>query len=125
MVNICNYPGCEKKQKKYKSDSFHRLPFRYGRATVNRWLVVLNIDVNTPTETLRQKNYRVCSAHFNKEDFVLPKKAADPNNPSKTYLKKNAIPRVEQLATTDSAEVTFSTGWRKHLSCVNEYKNVC
>uniref|UniRef100_A0A671XXM4 THAP-type domain-containing protein n=1 Tax=Sparus aurata TaxID=8175 RepID=A0A671XXM4_SPAAU len=98
MVNICHYPG----------DSFHRLPFRYGWTIVNRWLVLLNIDINKPTETLRQKSYRVCSAHFNKANFVLSKSPADPKNSLKTYLKKNEVPRVEKLA-TDSAELGKQT----------------
>ena len=37
-----------------------------------------------------QKDHRVCSAHFDKDDFVISKRAADPKNPNKVSLKKNA-----------------------------------
>ena len=117
MVNVCYYPGCGKKQKRYNPDSFHRLPLRHGRTIVNRWLVILNIDINTPTEALRQKNYRVCSAHFNKDDFSSCKSTAGSENPLKTYLKKNAVPRVDQVA-TDGTEVTFSLGWGENTKDV-------
>lgn len=90
-------------QKEAKKVSFHRLPLRYDRAPVDKWLVVLKMDVNTSTETLRQRNYRICSNHFEKDDFVYPRQAAEPKYPAKIYLKKSAIPRVEQLA-TDSVE---------------------
>ncbi|XP_030249422.1 uncharacterized protein LOC115567202 isoform X5 [Sparus aurata] len=78
-------------------------------------------DINTPTEALRQKNYRVCSAHFDKDDFVLSKSPAGPENPLKTYLKKNAVPRVEQVA-TDSTEVTAGSSSKilpavRHVAC--------
>ena len=39
-----------------------------------------------------------------KDDFIIPKRAADPKNPKKVSLKKNAIPRVQQVA-TDKLEV--------------------
>jgi hypothetical protein len=44
---------------------------------VNPWLIVLNMDI----KTLFQKDYRVCSADFDEDDFAYPKRAADPNNP--------------------------------------------
>lgn len=106
MVNVCSYPGCGAKQRRYNAQSFHKLPFRYGRTIVNRWLVVLKIDVNMATETLRKMNHRVCSAHFNTDDFVVSRRASDPSNPHKRFLKKTAVPRADQLP-TDSTEVTF------------------
>lgn len=114
MVNICVYPGCRKRQ-------FHRLPLRYDRALVDKWLVVLKMDVNTSTETLRQRNYRICGNHFDKDDFVYPRQADDPKIPANVYLKKNAIPRVEQRA-TDSVEVTFSIGRGKDTKHVLQCK---
>lgn len=117
MVNTRSYPACGKKQKLYKSESFHRLLWRYGRTTVNLWLVVLKIDINTPTDMLKQKNYRVCSAHFDEEDFTLCKRPADPKNPMRAYLKNNAVPRVEPLA-TDSVEVTFYIEWGENTKDV-------
>ena len=56
------------------------------------------MDVETPIEMLMQKDYRACSAHLDKDDFIIPKRAFDPKNPKKGSLKKDAIPRVEQVA---------------------------
>ncbi|XP_062371659.1 uncharacterized protein LOC134059298 isoform X2 [Sardina pilchardus] len=97
MVRVCSVPGCETKMKSYNPESFHKLPLRYDRSLVNQWLSVLNMDIETPIETLRLKDYRVCSAHFDKDDFVFPRRASDPTNPKRMHVKKNAIPRVFQL----------------------------
>ena len=70
------------------------------------------MDVETPIEMLMQKDYRACSAHLDKDDFIIPKRAADPKNPKKGSLKKDAIPRVQQVA-TDRLEVKLFA----YLSC--------
>jgi hypothetical protein len=77
-----------------------------------KWLIVLNMDIEMPIEMLMQKDHRVCSAHFDEDDFIIPKRAADPKNPKKVSLKKNAIPRV-QLVAMDRLEVK----WFAYLSC--------
>ena len=83
---------------------------------VNPWLIVLNMDI----KTLFQKDYRVCSADFDEDDFVVPKRAADPNNPKKVSLKKCAVPRVKAMA-TDRLEVK----WFAYLSCDIRWFTVC
>jgi hypothetical protein len=70
------------------------------------------MDIETPIEMLMQKDHRVSSAHFDKDHFIIPKRAADPKNPKKVSLKKNAIPRVQQMA-TDRPEIK----WFAYLSC--------
>ncbi|CAL8405421.1 unnamed protein product [Arctogadus glacialis] len=105
MVRVCVFPGFGKQMKSYTPETFHRLPSRYNdRSLVDQWLIVLNMDIETPIETQMQKDHRVCSAHFDKDDFIIPKRAADPKNPKKVSLKKNAIPRV-QLVATDRLEL--------------------
>ncbi|KAM8772225.1 uncharacterized protein AB9X84_008238 isoform 4-T4 [Acanthopagrus schlegelii] len=95
MVRFCAFPGCEKKMKNNIPETFHRLPFRCGRDILNQWLLVLQVDINTPTETLRKKDYRVCSDHFDDGDFSVSTRH---ERPKKVFLRKNAIPRerVEQ-----------------------------
>ena len=98
-------PAAEKIKKSDTPETFHRLPLRYNdRSLVDQWLIVLNMDIETPIKTLMQKDHRVCSAHFDKDDFIIPKRAADPKNPKGVSLKRNAIPRVRQVA-TDRLEV--------------------
>uniref|UniRef100_A0A8C5AIC9 THAP domain-containing protein 1 n=1 Tax=Gadus morhua TaxID=8049 RepID=A0A8C5AIC9_GADMO len=99
MVRVCVFPGGEKKMKSYTPETFHRLPLQYNdRSLLEQWLIVLHMDIETPIKT-RQKDDRVCSAHFDKDDFTIPKRAADPKNPKRVSLKRNAIPRVQQVAT--------------------------
>jgi hypothetical protein len=77
------------------------------------------MDIETAIEMLMQKDYGVCSAHFDKDD-ILPKRAADPKNPKKVSLKKNAIPGVQQVA-TDRLEVKLFA----YLSCYMNFHNWC
>ena len=70
----------------------------------------MNIDINMPTRDAKAEELPRLQCTFQQSDIVLSKSAADPKNSFKTYLKKNAIPRVEKLA-TDSTEVTFLIGW--------------
>ncbi|XP_056432858.1 uncharacterized protein LOC130371195 isoform X4 [Gadus chalcogrammus] len=109
MVRVCVFPGCGKKKKSYTQETFHRLPLRYNdQSLLEQWLIILHMDIETPIKTLRQKDDRVCSAHFDKDDFLIPKRAADPKNPKRVLLKRNAIPRVRQAA-TDRLEASTST----------------
>ncbi|XP_078135658.1 peroxynitrite isomerase THAP4-like isoform X2 [Sander vitreus] len=93
MVRVCAFPGCDKKMKHYNPESFHRLPLQ-NSDTLKQWLVVLHVDVETPVKTLREKDYRVCSNHFDKDDFMIPLRASNP--PRKNHLKKSAVPRAER-----------------------------
>ncbi|KAL0985645.1 hypothetical protein UPYG_G00159890 [Umbra pygmaea] len=94
MVRFCSFPGCEKKMKRNTPETFHRLPFHCPRDIVNMWLQVLQVDINTPTETLRLKDYRICSDHFDDGDFRVPTKLGIPK---KSFLVEHAIPRAVGL----------------------------
>ena len=65
------------------------------------WLVVLQMDANTPVQTPRLADHRVCSAHFSQDDYCQPKKRRHPI-PKHLFLKKTAVPRVERA--TDTVE---------------------
>ena len=112
MVRVCAFPSCETKMKRYNPETFHRLPLRSARSLVIQWLIALNMDIKTPLETLTQKDYRVCSAHFHEDDFNVPKRAADPANIKRARLKRHAVPRVQPLA-TDRLKVK----WFVYFSC--------
>jgi hypothetical protein len=63
MVRVGVFPGCGKKMKSYTPETFHRLPLRYNDwSLVDQWLIVLNMDIETPIKTLMQRDHRVCSA---------------------------------------------------------------
>ena len=70
------------------------------------------MDIETSIKMLMQRDHRVCSAHFDEDDFIIPKRAADQKNLKKVSLKKDAIPRVQQVA-TDRLEVKLFA----YLSC--------
>ena len=102
--------------KSYTPETFHRLPLQYNdRSLLEQWLIVLHMDIETPIKT-RQKDDRVCSTHFDKDDFTIPKRAADPKNPKRVSLKRNAIPRVQQVA-TDRLEVKLLAYFRVVYDC--------
>lgn len=94
MVRVCAFPNCPNKMKSYSSRSFHRLPL-LNRSTLRLWLVVLQMDPNTPVHTLRLADYRVCSDHFGQDDYCQSKRR---RNPKHIFLKKTAVPRAEILA---------------------------
>ncbi len=73
MVRVCAFPGCEKKMQSWTPEMFHRLPFRLERDIFNECLIVLQVDINMPIEILRGTDYRVCSDHFDPDDFTMPK----------------------------------------------------
>jgi hypothetical protein len=39
-----------------------------------------------------QKDYRVCSAHFDKDDFIIPKKSCGPKEPKKCFIEEECNP---------------------------------
>ncbi|XP_063062723.1 atrophin-1-like isoform X2 [Engraulis encrasicolus] len=95
MPHSCIYPGCGLKHKPYNEESFHELPYRHDdQELLQRWLTVLNIDITTPVETLKEKRYRVCSRHFDKDDFIQPRTVKENRvQRVRVQLKKYAIPR--------------------------------
>ena len=120
MVRFCAFPGCEKKMKNNIPETFHRLPFRCGRDILNQWLLVLQVDINTPTETLRKKDYRVCSDHFDDGDFSVSTRH---ERPKKVFLRKNAIPR-ERVEVVHlwlySTEMFVTTAYRNYDFGIND-----
>ena len=94
MVRVCAFPGCYKRMRRYNPESFHRLPVK-NSDTLKQWLIVLHLDVETSVETLREKDYRVCSNHFDQDDFVVTRMASNP--PIKSRIKKSAVPRADYL----------------------------
>ncbi|KAI2667129.1 11S globulin [Labeo rohita] len=81
----------------YVPESFHRLPLH--ESTCKQWLVVLQVDVDTPIHILKQKDYRVCSAHFDPDDIII----SDSKPRQRMRLKKSAIPKATQLSPEASA----------------------
>ncbi|XP_062291632.1 uncharacterized protein LOC133996087 isoform X1 [Scomber scombrus] len=95
MPYSCVYPGCGLKRKRYNPETFHGLPFRRNDPEIlQQWLVVLKMDITTPVETLKKKRYRVCSRHFNVDDFIHYTKTKYQKKPTRLHLKRNTIPRV-------------------------------
>lgn len=91
MVRVCAMPNCGHRMRKYKGLSFHRLPL-YDPETLPLWLGVLQLDMQTPFEVLKAKDYRVCSEHFDDDDF-------SPTSEKCRHLKKNAVPRPMAITT--------------------------
>ncbi|XP_033493772.2 uncharacterized protein LOC117264070 isoform X3 [Epinephelus lanceolatus] len=98
MVRVCAYPNCKNRMSHNTPYSFHRLPLSDGKM-LKLWLVVLQMDANTPVQTLRLADHRVCSAHFSQDDYCQPKKRRHPI-PKHLFLKKTAVPRVERATDT-------------------------
>ncbi|XP_063739850.1 uncharacterized protein LOC134864637 isoform X2 [Eleginops maclovinus] len=106
MPFSCIYPGCGLKRKLFHQESFHELPYRHqDQELLQQWMVVLNMDITTPVETLKKKRYRVCSRHFDKDDFIHPRtgKRSKGVHRVRVLLRRNAIPRVGPPA-TDTVE---------------------
>ncbi|KAM9339822.1 zinc finger MYM-type protein 4-like [Symphorus nematophorus] len=78
--------------------SFHRLPLM-DTDVLKLWLFVLHIDANIPVHALRRADLRVCSDHFDREDYCQPKRRRHPV-PKHFFLKKTAVPRVKVTAGT-------------------------
>ncbi|XP_063739849.1 uncharacterized protein LOC134864637 isoform X1 [Eleginops maclovinus] len=111
MPFSCIYPGCGLKRKLFHQESFHELPYRHqDQELLQQWMVVLNMDITTPVETLKKKRYRVCSRHFDKDDFIHPRtgKRSKGVHRVRVLLRRNAIPRVGPPA-TDTVERPQST----------------
>ena len=53
------------------------------------------MDADTPVDVLRRADHRVCSDHFDPDDYCQSKKRP---NPKHLYLKKSAVPRWETPA---------------------------
>ena len=95
----CAYPGCGKHMTLQCGVSFHRLPL-HDVSLLQQWLLVLQIPIDTPISTLRQKDLRVCGAHFNKDDML---ETAQDRARQRTRLQRYAVPKA-----LDSFQVRYS-----------------
>lgn len=94
--------------RRYKCLSFHRLPLIRGDSeTLKLWLLVLQLDLDTSLDTLRVKDYRVCSEHFDEEDFSQ-------SSGKHRYLKRNAVPKAKRPG--DNVEVIVAYSYRRILA---------
>ncbi|GLD48838.1 uncharacterized protein AKAME5_000273700 [Lates japonicus] len=106
MGRICVFPNCSSKMTRWTPRSFHRLPLR-NRDLLKLWLVALQIDVNTPVRTLRLADLRVCSDHFDRDDYCQSNRKRRPT-PKHFFLKKTAVPRAERPAAV-TVEVQYDS----------------
>lgn len=112
MVRGCVFPNCSNKMTRNTPQSFHRLPVG-NRSVLKKWLGVLQMDTDASVHALRHADYRVCSDHFEREDYCQPHRRRHPI-PKHFFLKKYAVPRVKEL--TDRLEVMSSAGVCVHLT---------
>ena len=77
MVCVCASPNCKNRMSRNNPYSFHRLHLSDSNM-LKLWLIVLQLDANTPVQTLRLADHRVCSAHFSQDDYCQPKKRRHP-----------------------------------------------
>ena len=117
MGRVCAFPNCPNKMTNNTPLSFHRLPLMDGDV-LKLWLFVLHIDANTPVHALRLADLRVCSDHFDREDYCQPKRRRHPI-PKHFFLKKTAVPRVKVMS---PAKVTVLASMQssKHLAVPRE-----
>lgn len=94
MVRICAFPTCSNRMTPSSPHSFHRLPLKDG-VTLRRWLDVLQLDVDTPVQSLRLADPRVCSEHFERQDYCQPRRRGA-RIPKHFFLKKSAVPRLDR-----------------------------
>uniref|UniRef100_A0A8C4DI62 THAP domain-containing protein 1 n=1 Tax=Dicentrarchus labrax TaxID=13489 RepID=A0A8C4DI62_DICLA len=91
MVRVCAFPNCGNRMRRYKCLHFHRLPF-HDHEILQLWLVVLQLDVQTPIQVLCEKDLCICSEHFEEDDYR--------DTTQRGRLKRNAVPRMKTAATT-------------------------
>lgn len=72
---FCSFPNCPNKitAVTLRSWSFHRVPTA-DEELMKRWLLALQMDPSTPADTVKLEDHKVCSVHFDPEDFY-PRKA--------------------------------------------------
>ncbi|TRZ01672.1 hypothetical protein DNTS_006153 [Danionella cerebrum] len=93
---MCIVKGCESKSKWYSTVMFHRIPTK-RKDRMYRWLAALNIDLNTPIESI--KKWRVCSEHFVPDDYQEYTNSISPGQ----RLKDTAIPNYNTRGSSSSA----------------------
>ncbi|KAI2644259.1 C-terminal-binding protein 1 [Labeo rohita] len=85
MVRTCKFPGCDHKNVPGSPFRFHRFPVS-DMAMRQLWLVAIGYSAGAKISSI--KDFRVCSAHFSKDDYI-------PNQGGKSkkrILKSFAVP---------------------------------
>ncbi|TNN03593.1 hypothetical protein fugu_000622 [Takifugu bimaculatus] len=107
---FCSFPNCPNKitPVTLRSLSFHRVPVA-DEELLKRWLVALQMEPGTAAEEVKRGDHKVCSVHFDPDDFYPRKAQPAPvkktrkglrkTKPLKehferTKLKPNAVPRT-------------------------------
>lgn len=109
---FCSYPNCPNKitAVTLRSLSFHRVPSS-DKDLLKLWLLALQIEPSTPTETVKRKDHKVCSVHFDPGDFYPRKPEPAPvqkrtslskEGIQRTKLKPNAVPRTVSCVSAES-----------------------
>ncbi|CDQ93960.1 unnamed protein product [Oncorhynchus mykiss] len=91
----CSVPGCANyKQAQAAGVTFHRLPVR-DITRSRQWLAAIKnaaYDVNTALD--KYQNVRVCSQHFQPEDFETDLRSQLMGLPGRRTLKSEVIPSI-------------------------------
>uniref|UniRef100_A0A8K9XHC2 THAP-type domain-containing protein n=1 Tax=Oncorhynchus mykiss TaxID=8022 RepID=A0A8K9XHC2_ONCMY len=91
----CSVPGCANyKQAQAAGVTFHRLPVR-DITRSRQWLAAIKnaaYDVNTALD--KYPNVRVCSQHFQPEDFETDLRSQLMGLPGRRTLKSEVIPSI-------------------------------
>lgn len=107
---FCSFPNCPNKitPVTLRSLSFHRVPIA-DEELLKRWLVALEMEPSTPAEEVKREDHKVCSVHFDPDDFYPRKAQPAPvkktrkglrktkplkEHLERTKLKPNAVPRT-------------------------------
>lgn len=135
---FCSFPNCPNKitPVTLRSLSFHRVPTA-DEKLLKRWLLALKMDPSTPADTVKRQDHKVCSVHFDPDDFY-PRKAqpapvqkrrkglrkAKPlkEHFERTKLKPHAVPRTGSRLSTKpkviSTLAAYVCPFRRHFSSV-------
>lgn len=111
MPRKCAVKCCNNRQKTRSSLIFHSVPTNNPERT-NLWLLALNLDPNTPKETV--KKMLVCSEHFLRDDY---EKMELKNQTKRLLLKETAIPSIgiTERVKKVSLSFLFSPWNRRHF----------
>ncbi|XP_063067034.1 uncharacterized protein LOC134458562 [Engraulis encrasicolus] len=105
-MRVCCFPNCGNVMRRYLCLSFHRLPYR-NRLTLPLWLAVLQLDPRTTLKTLREKDHRVCSEHFDDDDFT--EKGIKCRHLKASAVPKAKPPAADKVEETPASDVARST----------------
>lgn len=90
---FCSFPNCPNKitPVTLRSLSFHRVPTA-DEELMKRWLLVLQMDPNTTADIVKREDHKVCSVHFDPDDFY-PRKA----RPAPVKKRRKGLRKIKPL----------------------------